>query len=201
MKHSSPAENSEIAQSVRLRRQVDEQLENNYAHAYKIAKSIKHPWYKCQALSSVAEKSSKASIDSILEQAFSSAMQCHDQNRRVTVACWPLWVAIKNDRTKLISGFLKQCTIQINQEMDPLSKWCVCDVLYRIKAKPNLLNDFFETFKSATSKGHGWRIERMIKSLLGDEDIQSDSRYIKHLEGRKREIEEWKQNHVHRKVC
>ncbi len=198
MKHSSPAENSEIAQSVRLRRQVDEQLENDYAHAYEIAKSIKHPWYKCQALSSVAEKSSKASIDSILEQAFSSAMQCHDQNRRVTVACWPLWVAIKNDRTKLISGFLKQCIIQINQEMDPLSKWCACDVLCTIKSNPNLLNAFYDTFASATTKGHGWRIERMIKFLLSDKDIQNDPRYITHLEIRQKQIAAWKQNHATR---
>jgi hypothetical protein len=201
MKHSSPAINHEIAQSVRLRRQVDEQLEHSYANAYEIAKTIKHPWYKCQALSSVADKSPKTSIDSILEQAFNSAMQCHDQNRRVTVACWPLWVAIKHDRTKLISGFLKQCTIQINQDMDPLSKWCACDVLYRIKAKPNLLNDFLDTFTSATSKGHGWRIERIIKFLLSDEDIQSDSRYIEHLKIRQKQINEWKQNHIDRRVC
>ncbi|XZG71279.1 hypothetical protein ACTSKR_05270 [Chitinibacteraceae bacterium HSL-7] len=198
MKRLAHATNNEIAQSVRLRNQVDKKLENNYTQAYEIAKSIKHPWYKCQALSAVADKTSNTSIDSILEQAFNSAMQCHDQNRRVTVACWPLWVAIRHDRTKLISGFLKQCTIQINQEMDPLSKWCACDVLCTIKSKPNLLNDFYDTFASATTKGHGWRIERMIKFLLSDKDIQSDPRYITHLEIRQNQIAAWKQKHATR---
>lgn len=195
MSYPASNTNTEVRQGVALRNKVYECVKNDLESAHKLATSIKHPWYRCQALAEVADKSPINKIDSILEQAFSSAMQCHDQNRRVTVACWPLRTSIKHDRNKLASLFLKQCIGQIDQEMDPLSKWCAVDVLYTIKSNSYFLNIFFDTFKGATSKGHGWRVERMINFMLSNEDIQSDPRYIEHLEYRKKEIAEWKQCH------
>jgi hypothetical protein len=77
-------------QSVALRRQVDTIVKQDISEAYRLAKSIVHPWYRCQALATVADNSTGASIRAILQESYDSAMDCHDPNRRVSVACWPM---------------------------------------------------------------------------------------------------------------
>ena len=191
----------DIRQGVRLRHQVDLMVAKDIAHAYELAKTIKHPWYRCQALARVAEFSTKTSLKMILQESFDSAMNCHDQNRRVSVACWPLSIAIKNSLKGLANSFLEQCIKQISQEMDPISKWCAASVVHTVKADSDLLKSFYSTFVNATSKGHGWRVEREIKAMLSDQHIQSDKRYISYLLDRQEAIAKWKSDNVQKKVC
>ena len=193
-----PNEN-EIMQGVKLRHKVDTIVKNDFSHAYELAKSIKHPWYKCQALAAVADCASKTSIKSILLESFESALNCHDQNRRVSVACWPLRVAISNNLNDLANSFLDQCISQINQEMDPISKWCAAAVVHTIKEDSNLLKNFYNTFVNATIKGHGWRVEREIKCMLSDEYIKKDKQYIAYLSERQNAILNWKNDHAQKK--
>lgn len=183
-------------EGVSLRYQVDKLVLNNISEAYRIALSIRHPWYKCQSLSKVAEYSTKTTTTKILTEAFDSAMNCHDENRRVSVACWPIRAAIKNGLHSLAANFLDECSVQLNHDIDPISKWCAADLLRAIKADPIFLDSFFDTFKHATSQGHGWRVIRDIKSLLNDTDIQKDTRYIKHLNKRLNAIITWKKSCV-----
>lgn len=190
---------NDISQGVKLRRQVSENVAKDIAQAYELAKSLRHPWYKCQALSEVADHSTSKSIRRILQESFDSAMNCHDQNRRVSVACWPLRVAIKNNLKDLANSFLAQCINQLNQEMDPISKWCAASVVYTIKVDTDLLKSFYNTFVNATSKGHGWRVEREIKFMLADPDIQKDQRYISYLVERQSAIANWKNENSQRK--
>ncbi|QZA82275.1 hypothetical protein [Deefgea piscis] len=185
---------SDWAQGVALRKQVNQIVSQDIDAAYLLAKSIRHPWYRCQALSAVAEKASDFSINKILSESFQSAMMCHDSNRRVCVACRPLLVAINRNREKLMNEFLHQCMKEINSPMDPLSKWCSVDVLIVIKKKQSLLDLFIKTFIKSTSKGYGWRVIRAIKILQADDDINKDFRYISHLEKRLNEIQAWSRN-------
>ena len=187
-------------QGVMLRSRVDKMVHVNVDDAHRLAKSIKHPWYRCQALAKVADCSSKTFIKSTLQESFDSAMKCHDQNRRVSVACWPLSIAIKNDLKGLASSFLEQCISQINQEMDPISKWCAASVLHTIKTDGDLLKSFYNTFVSATSEGHGWRVEREIVVMLSDPDVKKDKNYISYLVSRQSAIENWKNENLKRKA-
>jgi len=123
-------------------------------------------------------------------------MSCYDQNRRVSVACWPLRLAIKNDLSDLASSFLEQCVSQINQGMDPISKWCAASVVHTIKTDRALLKSFYNTFLNATSEGHGWRVEREIKLMLSDPDIKKDKDYISYLVDRQLAIESWKKENI-----
>ena len=183
---------TEFSQYVKLRSQVDKLIPYDVKKAYVVAKSIKHPWYRCQALAAVAEKSSNEAIVKILAESFQSAMECHDSNRRLTVACWPLRVALSRGNDKQAKVILQQCISELKNPMDDLSKWCAVDILFVIKSRQELLDMFVDPFKSATSKGHGWRIERDIKFLMLDEEINKDERYIAHLVFRKSEIQAWK---------
>jgi len=181
-----------IRQGVALRSRVNNMVHNDIGQAYDLAKSIKHPWYRCQALAEVAKHSSRTSIIKILKESFDSAMDCHDPNRRVSVACRPLCVAIDNGLRELCNVFLNQCIDQIRQNMDPISKWCVVSVVHTIKKDYGLLHNFYDAFASATSMGHGWRVEREIKYMLNDPDIKKDGRYISHLSARHSAIADWK---------
>jgi hypothetical protein len=182
-------------EGVRLRHQVFKLVLSNISEAYRIESSIRHPWYKCQSLSKVAEYSTKTTTTKILTEAFDSAMNCHDENRRVSVACWPISVAINNGLHSLAANFLDECSVQLNHDIDPISKWCgAANLLRTIKADLIFLDSFFDTFKHATSKGHGWRVVRDIKPLLNDTDIQKDPRYIQHLNERLDAIINWKKS-------
>ena len=184
--------NRAALESSGLRQKVRRLAENDLVKAYDLAKTIKHPWYRCQALAMVAETVELLKLKTILQQSFESAMQCHDENRRVLVACWPLEVAIKREEPVLATSFLAECEKQINSDNDIISRWCCTSVVHVIKTDIALLNSFFETFSYATSKGHGWRVERSIRSLIGDPAVQKDQRYIDHLLLRQTEIEKWK---------
>ena len=186
-----------MLEGARLRSRVDTMVKSDVDKAHELAKSIEHPWYRCQALAKVADHTDKANIKALLQESFESAMHCHDQNRRVSVACWPLRVALKSNLRDLCQLFIDKCAEQIRQDMDPISKWCAASAVYTIKEDTYLLEKFYPTFEEATSAGHGWRVEREIKYMLNDPDIQKDARYITHLSERQSAIVAWKVAHTH----
>lgn len=167
--------------------------------AYAIAISIVHPWYRCQSLSQVAEHAESTLRDKALRESFESAMACHDENRRVSVACWPIRVALNQGELGLATRFLAGCVYQLNLDEDPISRWCATGVLNTIKKNNNLRHSFFDAFRHATREGHGWKVERAIKYLANDGDVQMDQRYIDYLHYRKAGIDEWKMANSERK--
>jgi hypothetical protein len=192
MRSEDPFSQEQIMQGVKVRGQVHIEVKRDVKHAYTLARSIKHPWYRCQALAQVADHANLNEIESILKESFSSALSCHDENRRVTVGCWTLRVALKHQLMELAKIFLGKLVYQVNQDMDPLSKWCAVTVLYTIKTHSELLEGFFPTFAKATAKGYGWQVERHIKYLLLDDDIKNNRKYDDHLSTRLDSILRWK---------
>lgn len=182
----------DLMQSVSLRRRVQKSVEVDLDRAYKEAKTIKHPWYKCQSLSMVAQFADETKLSTLLQESFNSAMDCHDENRRVSVACWPIEVAIERGRKELAKKFLAQCALQLEKDHHPISRWCAVSVIHVIKFDSELLGLFFEDFRKATSHGHGWKVERAIENLLRDDRVKIDQRYIDYLLQRKAGIERWK---------
>jgi hypothetical protein len=198
MRKEDPSSTIEIMRAVRLRGEVNLKAKHDLESAYTLAKSIEHPWYRCQALAQVAEFSPPSTIHAILEESFNSAMKCHDENRRISVACRPLSVALNHDLIHLASTFLLTCTSQLDHGMDPLSKWCAVTVLHTIKNNASFLDKFYDAFVRATAQGYGWRVERDIDYLLSDPIIQNHRHYKHHLETRKNSLLTWKAD---RKKC
>ena len=78
--------------------------------ALKVARAIKHPWYRCQSLSNVAEHCEPLSEKrKLVHEAFRSAWKCENPNRIVTVAFWPFKVLADNGLAS-----------DIRQQLDPL---------------------------------------------------------------------------------
>ncbi len=178
------------------RQAVRRLLESDISQAYKTAQAIRHPWYRCQALAIVAEKIPKNSKQKLLLESLASAKECHDENRRVSVACWPLNVAISDEIRPVTNEILTFVSEQLSYDTDPISMWCAVSVLWTIRNNDDLLDRFFPVFKKATSKGHGWRVERDIKNLLSDPAIQKEVRYVNYLMARQLGISRWKTEYL-----
>jgi hypothetical protein len=81
------------------RRRVDELLRSNVSEAEQAAVRIRHPWYRCQAISAVAGKTpDMASAKRLLLLALAAAREQDEPNRIVTVASWPLSILSSLDR-------------------------------------------------------------------------------------------------------
>ncbi|AUM14730.1 hypothetical protein [Ketobacter alkanivorans] len=195
MSFESDPYSTETRQGVNLRRKVDQLVIADVDHAYEVAKSIVHPWYRCQSLAKVAEHTNGTLLASTIKESFASALNCHDENRRVEVARWPLSVAIRRGKEDLAEFMLMECIEQLSRDRDPISTWCAVSVLHTIKGDNKLVDIFCDAFIRATSKGHGWRVERSIKNLLSDPHAAQHPKYIEHLQRRQTEIENWKNEH------
>lgn len=82
---------------VRKRSEVTKLLPDDSRKALSVARSIKHPWYRTQALSNVAQFKSGGEALAILEEAFAAASEQAEINRIVTVSSWPLRELVKID--------------------------------------------------------------------------------------------------------
>jgi hypothetical protein len=72
---------------------VRDHVATNYEGALQVARQIPDPWFRCQALSYVAEHTADASAQrALLAEAFGAAVETAEPNRVVSVSVWPLEV-------------------------------------------------------------------------------------------------------------
>jgi hypothetical protein len=83
---------------VQGRTSVDRLVGYDTDAALKKARGIKHPWYRCQALTSVgAVLQSAKDACAVLEEALSAANELEEPNRIVTVSSWPIHVLVERN--------------------------------------------------------------------------------------------------------
>lgn len=179
-------------ESVRIRAEVNQCVKKNPRAAYALANSIPHPWYRCQSLSAIAEIVPTSEKSAILLESANAAKLCHDENRRVAVACWPLSIALKTELHDISERIFLLCCKELSKISDPMSGWIATSVLLTIKRHEKLCSEFFPVFENATRRGHGWRIERTLAYLLVDEEVQKYSKYVTYLQNRQGKILQWK---------
>src|SRR6266542_3303577 len=69
-----------------------------------IAREIKDPWFRCQALATAAVFLPPPSSLQVIDEAFESANELQDLNRAVTVSSWPLKaLALSRDSSRVQS--------------------------------------------------------------------------------------------------
>jgi len=182
-------------QSVQMRNRVDKLVRSGPAAAKRVALKIPHPWYRCQSLTTVAEHRPRE-CEAILRKALSAAKECHDENRRVVVACWPLHAALQAKCKTLATEILRYCEGQLAKDDHPISRWqAAFRVLCSVREVPHLARSFFPAFRKATACGHGWRVERYLRFLSQDVVINGYSSYRTYVEQRVAGILEWKASH------
>ena len=87
-----------------------------------IARKIKDPWFRCQALATAAVFLTPPSRLQVIDEAFESANELQDLNRAVTVSSWPLKaLAVSRDNTRVQSEGVRLLAA-ISKEPSPVRR-------------------------------------------------------------------------------
>ena len=148
---------------VHQRSEVHALLSTDRREALAVARRISHPWYRCQALTTIAEKSLPLEERSaLLSQAVSAALEQADSNRAVTVAAWPLR-AMVSDSTPQISRLVGQLLYIIAGEPHGLRRLDgLAAILAAVLPSATLRAKVLPRFVEAAQVSQGWRTERIV---------------------------------------
>jgi hypothetical protein len=150
-------------EDVRGRASVDELLHfrQDSTAALSMARAIRHPWYRCQALTEVA-KAVSPHPDSlrILEESLAAAHEQHEPNRIVSVAAWPLSILIKLDRERTareVEALLNLAATEPHglRRLDALD-WLLASVAQDTELRTRVA----ERYLSTACQCVGWRADR-----------------------------------------
>lgn len=135
--------------------------------ALKVARAIRHPWYRCQSLSIVAEHwGNAAQRKHVLVEALRSAEEQTQINRIVTVASWPLRVMTSID-VDAVPQHLGRFVELANQEPHSLRR---ADSLFAlaisVSGRSELLVLVIPSLVDALLLSYGWRTDRLIEHSL-----------------------------------
>jgi hypothetical protein len=135
--------------------------------ALKVARAIRHPWYRCQALSTVAKHwGTRTQKLDLLESALAAAQEQKEINRIVTVSAWPLGVMAGIDPDKAQEHAFR-LVLLANHEEHTLRR---ADALFALasstRSNSQLLEAVVPALTGALLAGHGWRIDRLIRSTV-----------------------------------
>lgn len=163
MRREDPAEHERMVEGVRGRNWVHEHVQQDPTAALSAARKIQHPWYRCQALSQVAEYcADKAMKLLILQEALQAARSQSEPNRTIVVSAWPLSI--------MVTAFQKEA-LEVAYELLALSETeqhglrrldaqasLIQSVMQLSKARELLLPKFEET----AMRSHGWRSDKLV---------------------------------------
>ena len=134
--------------------------------AAKTAHSIKHPWYRCQSLSMVAEHINGKRKEKLLLEALEVAKEQSDINRIVTVSAWPMrhLVEVSPDIAK---HHIEALVELANREPHTLRRaHALSSLALSVSKSKDHLKLIVPSLVKALLNGHGWRIERIIRSSI-----------------------------------
>ncbi len=149
------------------RARVDRLVHTEPREALKLARAIRHPWYRCQSLSTVAAHwGTAAQRVEVLGEALQSAEEQTEINRIVTVASWPLRVMASID-ADATARYVRRFVKLANQEPHTLRR---ADALFAladsISGKSELSGLVVPSLVDALLHSHGWRTDRLIARSL-----------------------------------
>ncbi len=134
--------------------------------ALAVARAIRHPWYRCQALAEVArELRSRDEQDAVLREAVDAAFEQTEPNRIVRVACWPLRVVVDLERSG-ISVLVRRLLQVIAMEPHGLRRLDgLAAILGSVMPLPDLRGKVLPAFIGAAAASSGWRTERIVACI------------------------------------
>lgn len=176
---------------VRGRAKADKLSLTDPQQALNVARAIRHPWYRCQALSRVAEVwGTRAQKIEVLEEALAVAGEQTEINRIVTVSAWPLRVMV-GVAPNAMAAHLRRLVTLAETELHTLRRADALSALaFSVRTEPPLLAEVSSSLVNALLSGHGWRIDRLIRDaveLLKDSKPDVTQKLIEHhSEGQKK---------------
>lgn len=96
----------------KLRSRVHALSRSRWSEALRVAAEIPLPWYRVQALATVAQAAAEDQVDGVLERARREAARDADAYRRIAVLAWVIEAALDRGRTKLAERVLRDALDQ-----------------------------------------------------------------------------------------
>lgn len=134
--------------------------------AVALALRIKHPWYRCQALSCAAEQMAGSERQKWLLKALEVAREQSEANRIVTVSSWPIRV-LGGSSPSIAAQHVAELVGLAETEPHTLRRAHALQALaFSVADHPGLLELVVPTLVEALLSGHGWRIDRCIRDTF-----------------------------------
>jgi hypothetical protein len=148
---------------VRGRADTDHLLPVDRERALRVARAIRHPWYRCQALSSVARAYESGPFAlRLLEESLEAAYEQTEPNRIVTVASWPLGQLAKLD-PMAAAAVVERLLAIIAEEPHGLRRLDGLARLIIAVASVSTLRELVQpVFVQTVTQSQGWRTERTV---------------------------------------
>jgi len=131
--------------------------------ALKLAGTITHPWYRCQALAFAAEHLRGKEQLSALNAALVAAKEQSEPNRVVTVASWPLKTLAAVNLAKAADWVVELLTIAETEPHNLRRAHALQSLAVFVSTFPELLKLIVPALAEALLGGHGPRIDRVIR--------------------------------------
>lgn len=135
--------------------------------ALALARTIEHPWYRCQAISSIVERNrSLGGAVALLNEALNAAYSQDEPNRVASVAFWPLALLVKHDplnaakHTSRLLGIIAEETHGLRR-LDGL-----CAILSAVVPLPELREKVLLPLLDTAKISEGWRTERLMNGVI-----------------------------------
>lgn len=135
--------------------------------ALRTARAIRHPWYRCQALSTVAKHwGTKPQKRKLLGEALAAAQEQQEINRVVTVSAWPVRV-LTEVAPDDVTPHVQRLVTLANDEPHPVRRADALSALVSaVRDHPSLPSTVVPSLVAALLAGRGWRIDRLIRNYL-----------------------------------
>ena len=174
--------NGITAADVQGRREAGALARTDFPSALVVARAVRHPWYRCQSLTSVADAAeSHAMRDALLTEALHAAFEQDEPNRVVCAAGWPLHSMVQA-RHPDSGRVVRQLLAVISGEPHGLRRLDgLAAIFVRVMEVPDLRAKAWRPFLEAAESSSGWRTERLVSWIavaLAVHDLAGASRLL-----------------------
>ncbi len=149
-------------EDVKGRTETSRLLPDDPHSALKIARAIRHPWYRCQALAAVAEVHSSVPL---LIESFSAAYEQTEPNRIVSVASWPLRQLALREPAMAHVELEKLLRVAATEAHGLRRLHALERLFFAVASEPTLREQALAAFNAAAASCQGWRAERSAASV------------------------------------
>lgn len=137
--------------------------EGKLLYAMELAKRLPFPWYRCQALATVASSVEEAATrKELLDAAFEAALQTEEPNRIVTVSAWPLAVLAELGEGKRVKQETKRLLAIIGKEPHPIRRMDALSMLHSLVRCEEVSSLLDREVLRAALEGHGWKRDALL---------------------------------------
>ena len=144
-------------------------VKTDLADALRTAREIDPPWYRAQALATVAAATPDArERRRLAEESFRVAEEQEEPNRVATVSSWPLAVLARDLPAEQIEAHVDRLAGLLDREPNPVRR---CDALFMVAyhlrdVAPRPFLHAARRCAQAAKGGHGWKRDRNLKDLV-----------------------------------